>query len=320
MTIVKSITASLTIGYSNRHVLFFSVFVVLRIRKKYLFSLLFPRPHPLFPYVFILFFNVNQNSIKILIGNDDQSVLTHRTKSLIDDTNNLQVIGVGLPRTGTTSLQTALELLGFGPCHHMTELLAKREQAEAYTNLLDGGQVDLRTVLKDYRSSVDVPNVLFYKELHRLYPKAKLILTVRDSDEEWFECFQNSIAPIWFDTFFFVNIYPLRNLRRLCRVARKIGQKFVNDYGQMGPHIHRLHNAKIQNEIKAENLLIFKAKEGWEPLCRFLQVPIPQDTPFPCVNHPGYVKNRLRLARFVGSLVWIGFIGFLVVIFRFLVS
>lgn len=36
-----------------------------------------------------------------------------------EDTAELQLIGVGLCRTGTSSLKAALEILGFNPCHHM---------------------------------------------------------------------------------------------------------------------------------------------------------------------------------------------------------
>ncbi|CAF4660505.1 unnamed protein product, partial [Rotaria sp. Silwood2] len=101
----------------------------------------------------------------------------HRRKTASDNTDYLQVIGVGLPRTGTSSLKAALEILGFGPCHHMTELLHKPEQRKIFAQILDGYEADFRELLKGYRSSVDVPTVLFYKELHQLYPKAKLILT-----------------------------------------------------------------------------------------------------------------------------------------------
>ncbi|CAF5058101.1 unnamed protein product, partial [Rotaria sp. Silwood1] len=108
----------------------------------------------------------------------------HRRKNAADHTNNLRVIGAGLPRTGTSSLKTALEILGFGPCHHMTELLKKPEQGEIFLRIFDGYEADFRELLKGYRSSVDVPTALFYKELHQLYPQAKLILTVRDTNEQ----------------------------------------------------------------------------------------------------------------------------------------
>ena len=41
---------------------------------------------------------------------------------------SLQVIGAGLPRTGTTSLKTALEQLGFGPCNHMTQVMSQPDR------------------------------------------------------------------------------------------------------------------------------------------------------------------------------------------------
>ncbi|CAF5135466.1 unnamed protein product, partial [Rotaria sp. Silwood1] len=104
-----------------------------------------------------------------------------RRKNAADHTNNLRVIGAGLPRTGTSSLKTALEILGFGPCHHMTELLKKPEQGEIFLRIFDGYEADFRELLKGYRSSVDVPTALFYKELHQLYPQAKLILTIISS-------------------------------------------------------------------------------------------------------------------------------------------
>lgn len=48
--------------------------------------------------------------------------LPQHKRAQIEDTaqGELQVIGAGLPRSGTTSLKAALEILGFDPCHHMS--------------------------------------------------------------------------------------------------------------------------------------------------------------------------------------------------------
>jgi hypothetical protein len=40
----------------------------------------------------------------------------------------------------------------------------------------------------------------------------------------------------------------------------------------------------VQEMIAPERLLVFDIKEGWEPLCAFLDVPVPEDDPFPRVN------------------------------------
>jgi hypothetical protein len=108
-------------------------------------------------------------------------------KSDYKDANYLQIIGAGLPRTGTSSLKAALELLGFGPCHHMTHLLDESERAIQFIRAFDGYQVDFSELMKGYGSTLDAPTVAFYKEIHRTYPKAKVILTVRDSGKNWFE-------------------------------------------------------------------------------------------------------------------------------------
>ncbi|CAF2519744.1 unnamed protein product [Rotaria sp. Silwood2] len=219
----------------------------------------------------------------------------HRRKNVADHTNGLRVIGAGLPRTGTSSLKNALEILGFGPCHHMTELLKNPEQ-------------------------IDVPTALFYEKLHHLYPQAKLILTVRDSNEQWFECFNNSIAPLWLDNFFFITVYRLRNLRWLSIVARKIAKKWITEYGSIGPHIHELHNAQVIQENKSEDLLVFNVKEGWLPQCRFLNVPIPQDIPFPNGNGPEYVQGKLQRARIIGCCTWTLIAAGLAILIYFLPS
>ncbi|MEU4230108.1 sulfotransferase [Nonomuraea sp. NPDC026600] len=69
----------------------------------------------------------------------------------------MNVIGAGLPRTGTTSLKAALERLGFGPCHHMREMGAHPEQAQRWQQTLDG-PTDWTGVLRGYRTAVDWPS------------------------------------------------------------------------------------------------------------------------------------------------------------------
>ena len=56
----------------------------------------------------------------------------HKRAQLSDKTQDtLQIIGAGLPRSGTTSLKAALEMLGFDPCHHMSASLVKVETQKA---------------------------------------------------------------------------------------------------------------------------------------------------------------------------------------------
>lgn len=43
------------------------------------------------------------------------------------------------------------------------------------------------------------------------------------------------------------------------------------------------HVAEVQARIPADRLLTFEVKQGWSPLCEFLEVPVPAE-PFPHIN------------------------------------
>ena len=229
----------------------------------------------------------------------------HRRKTASDNADYLRVIGAGLPRTGTSSLKVALEILGFGPCHHMSELFDKPDRSIAFARALDGHETDFHELLKGYGSTVDAPTTLFYKEIHQVYPKAKIILTVRDSGEKWFESFKTSVGPTGWDISNYIAIYPIRHLRLQCIVARKMNEKWTSEYGGIGPHIHDLHNARVIKETKSDDLLVFNVKEGWAPLCEFLNVPIPEDIKFPNINDTQFIRDAIRKSKIIGWCIWI---------------
>lgn len=68
----------------------------------------------------------------------------------------LKVIGAGFGRTGTYSLKAALTRLGFGPCHHMSEVAASADQVRLWTDVAEG-RPDYDTIFAGFRSAVDFP-------------------------------------------------------------------------------------------------------------------------------------------------------------------
>ena len=104
----------------------------------------------------------------------------------------LEVIGAGLGRTGTLTLKTALEALGFGPCHHMLEVFANPEQVPFWNRAAAGEAVEWDEVFAGYRASVDWPSCHFYAAIAERYPAAKVILSRRDP-ERWFESITETI-------------------------------------------------------------------------------------------------------------------------------
>ncbi|UJR14405.1 hypothetical protein I4U23_001402 [Adineta vaga] len=218
--------------------------------------------------------------------------------------NDLRVIGVGLPRTGTSSVKAALEILGFGPCHHMTELMNEPDRIVEFIRAYAGEKVDFRRLMKGYGSTVDAPTFDFYKEIQQAYPDAKIILTVRDSNEKWFESYQNTIGLIATSNFYHFSIYLIRFLRLQSIMGRQAVRKWIRDYGAIGPAMHEQHNQRIINENQTDEILIYNVKEGWIPLCKFLEVSVPENIPFPNINDTKEFQRNIRLAKILGLCSW----------------
>ncbi len=107
----------------------------------------------------------------------------------------LKVIGPGFGRTGTKSLKEALAILGFGPCHHMFEVLDNQEQIPNWVGLSRGERRDWADVFKGYHSQVDWPGAHFWRETAAAFPDAKHVLSVRPV-ESWWKSFDKTIGKL----------------------------------------------------------------------------------------------------------------------------
>ena len=97
----------------------------------------------------------------------------------------LEVIGPGFDRTGTASLKRALEVLGFGPCHHMEGVFAHTEQVPHWQAVAARQPVDWAAVFAGYRSQVDWPGANVWRGLAEPYANAKDVLNIRPEDAWW---------------------------------------------------------------------------------------------------------------------------------------
>ena len=189
----------------------------------------------------------------------------------------LAVIGAGLGRTATFSLKFALEQLGFGPCYHMSEVFAgARRNVPLWLDAIDG-RPDWDAIFDGFASTTDYPACTYWRELAAHYPAAKVVLTVRDPDS-WFdsvsetifsEAMQGSLAGS-----------PLGDMMQGV-IFDAFGDR-VRDREFMTEWFIR-RNRDVIDSLPAERLLVFSPKDGWEPLCAFLGVAVP-DGPFPRVN------------------------------------
>src|ERR1700734_987024 len=108
----------------------------------------------------------------------------------------LKVIGSGFGRTGTMSMKLALEQLGFGPCHHMVEVMGNPAQPAHWKALASGKAVDWNDVFLGYNSQVDWPGASVWHETSMHFPAAKVVHTERPEDE-WWKSFDMTIGKFF---------------------------------------------------------------------------------------------------------------------------
>jgi len=94
----------------------------------------------------------------------------------------LKVIGSGFGRTGTMSTKLALEALGFGPCHHMVEVMENPAQPAHWKAIAAGEAVDWDAVFAGYTAQVDWPGAAVWRETIRAFPDAKVVHTERPEE------------------------------------------------------------------------------------------------------------------------------------------
>jgi hypothetical protein len=200
----------------------------------------------------------------------------------------LKVIGAGMPRTGTLSLKIALEKLGYGPCHHMTEVYRRPRLPTLWSRAFDGTLADFEEIFGDYNATTDAPAAFLFDALAERYPEAKVVLSIRDANS-WYASMEATILTQRSQDA--VAGTPLIAMlqRMFAYLAKRGGPSQPIVPGAPPPPREAMiawfnaHNARVRSMITAERLLEFEATQGWEPLCRFLGVGVPNES-YPRVN------------------------------------
>ncbi|KAF5965775.1 putative nad dependent epimerase protein [Fusarium bulbicola] len=193
----------------------------------------------------------------------------------------MQILILGLPRTGTQSLADALEILGISRIYHMREV-GKNNHADLWTALIyekfgtEGSShpTDLLKILSNYQGVSDYPAAIFVDELLAAFPKAAVILTVR-SEYSWARSMKETIVH-YLDHRVVDETTPMavmaRNYSKFC---------WDDDFEKNGLDLFRRHNEQVRLAAKEREFLEYTVGDGWEPLCAFLKVPVPGSIPFP---------------------------------------
>lgn len=216
----------------------------------------------------------------------------------------LKVIGVGYGRTGTYSLTLALDELGF-PCLHTQHLYESPDifnmwARNVFTPSLEAGEAlmgepDFEQIASQgWRATTDLPMALYYEQVLEKYPDCKFVLTTRENSEVWFRSWDMLSKTMTRPTSHFLWMSHVKNLdkyfRWLFTLVNKDTKYFTATYplpDQIKDNAissYEQHNRRVREVIPEGQLLEYNVKQGWEPLCEFLEVENCPTTPFPKTN------------------------------------
>lgn len=234
--------------------------------------------------------------------------------------SGIEVIGAGLGRTGTKSLQAALDKLGYRTYHFPLP-----SHAETWARFAEGeasiDEVMDMVVRGGYTATCDDPPADLYAAQLRKYPDAKVVLTVRDTAAKWAASWRVLVDFIEVQERPFSLRYPtfiqwIPFMRAWKRMRNVIGTHLGLPPGQLirgwsaqsDPDVwlaaqYEAHNEQVRANVPPGKLLVFNVKEGWGPLCAFLGKGVPAE-PFPFVNESADLE-RARRAMVVLSYAWL---------------
>lgn len=220
----------------------------------------------------------------------------------------MEVLSLGLPRTGTRSMADAFELMGLTHCAHGFDFMENMPYAQRWEQAVDAKYLNKGTpftrsdwdeLLGHCSATTDFPCAAFWRELCAAYPDSKVVLVQRDEDK-WYSSFVDGVIETQFTpSGKFVRDYvePLLG-SSVGRLSMKIMRGWLEAEGPEGMKAnarsaYRKHYKEIKACISKDRLLEYRLGSGWEPLCEFLGRPKP-DAAFPWVNEADALKVKIE--------------------------
>ncbi|MFY0405421.1 sulfotransferase family protein [Solicola sp. PLA-1-18] len=199
----------------------------------------------------------------------------------------IRLIGAGLPRTGTSSLREALRHVLGAPVYHMSEALAHPEHAPTWVAALQGHPPVWDNFLTGYVAGVDAPFSNCWRELAEAYPDAPVLLSRRATPETWYRSMAATVLPRTRAMVSGGDGDPTAAIFGLIFAELAVD---IDDPQAMTAGYERWL-AQVRSEISPSRLVEWQPGDGWTPICRALDVPVPEFD-FPHVNSTADYRAR----------------------------
>eukprot|EP00054_Salpingoeca_dolichothecata_P032035 m.265395 g.265395 ORF g.265395 m.265395 type:complete len:319 (+) comp28989_c0_seq1:3-959(+) len=230
----------------------------------------------------------------------------------------IKVIGAGFGRTGTSSLAKALTDLGYKVCHVrdvandpvLADCLAN-DDAECFLNAMSE---------RGFNATVDTAAAGYWLEQLAAYPNAKVLVTVRDTPQQWFKSWTTLM-----NTFQITGHYPLSAVPAIARLRKALRNPLDRLFGsaelsakctgydlkpfpptdesvvQQCLDAYEAYNAKVLKTVPEGQVKVFNVKMGYAPLCEFLDIDADKcPTEFPWTNS----KQEILMMKTGNYAMW----------------
>ena len=202
--------------------------------------------------------------------------------------NQGKVFGLGLSKTGTSSLTDALNLLGVKSAHYPHD-------ERTYDELRSGNY--RLSILEEYDGIADIPVTSYFAQLDGEFPGSKFILTVREK-EAWLR----SCEVHWRLMMEWWHNFP--QFKKFHEFISAVVYGTIDFNRDRFAYVYDAHVRNVCEYFKdrPEDLLVLDicGGEGWNKLCGFLEVPLP-DAPFPRANE--WMHLLMQAAQEVAQIV-----------------
>lgn len=221
----------------------------------------------------------------------------------------MKVLALGLPRTGSASIADALTILGYKDVHHGIKAIDSLEDWKVLNRAADAtfpvlptytGKPFTRDEWDELYGSCEAGTdmaALFATQLVKVYPDAKVLLTIRDFDK-WYISYNAIFQQMWsFSADLAINYAEPLIGSETGSASRKailgfFEAKNVDEARNNARTVYDRHYQQLQEMVPPEKLLVYRMGEGWEPMCGFLNKPVP-DVAFPWVNEAAALKEKI---------------------------
>ncbi|KAK0391712.1 hypothetical protein NLU13_1211 [Sarocladium strictum] len=233
----------------------------------------------------------------------------------------MQVLALGLPRTGSMSMARALTILGYRDVYHTINALDNPHDWEVFDRASDAffpslpthdptisfTRADWDQLWGPCEATTEVAS-LFAPHLIEAYPAAKVVLVTREYDP-WLRSVEEGIFGAFWSWPAEISIEWLEPLLGSAagRTSRKLVLGFfeardVDEARKNARRVWERHRRRIREMVPPERLLEYKLGDGWRPLCAFLGRPVPEGVDFPRVNDAQMLR-RVMMGKIQRNMV-----------------